>query len=434
MQFIADLHIHSRHSRATSRDMDIENLDKWAKIKGIKVMGTGDFTHPQWLKELREKLDPVEPGLFKHKYQSCSPLLNSDWLPDNGSIQTDVGTRFLLSSEISCIYSRENQTKKIHVIVLAPDFKTVEKINARLGWIGNLKSDGRPILGLDVKELAKIVLGMSEDCMIIPAHMWTPWFSLLGSMSGFNSLRECFEEVSPYIYAGETGLSSDPEMNWRFSALDNLALISNSDAHSPSKIGREANVFDTDLSYKGITGAIKDKNPEKFLETIEFFPEEGKYHYDGHRDCKVCLDPKKTKELNEICPECGNPVTVGVLHRVDDLSDRENGEKPSKTIPFRKLIPLEEIIADVRDVGVNSKTVRKEYKDLIKHFGSEFNVLLNASFDQLESACSLDLAEGIRRVRQGEVNIHPGHDGEYGKIEIFKEEEKGNFTRQAGLF
>jgi uncharacterized protein (TIGR00375 family) len=433
MRFIADLHIHSKYSRATSRDMDVENLNKWAKIKGIKVLGTGDFTHHLWLKELKEKLEPAEPGLFKMKKMGRSSILDNDWLP-NSSNNHEPGTRFLLSSEISCIYSKNNRTRKIHILILAPSFKVVEKINTRLGWIGNLKSDGRPILGLDAKELLKIVLTISNDCLVIPGHIWTPWFSLFGSNSGFDSIEECFEEYSKYIYAGETGLSSDPEMNWRWSVLDKIALISNSDSHSPQKIGREANIFDTDLSYQGIVEAIKSRNPQKFLETIEFFPEEGKYHYDGHRNCQVVLTPQESKKIKNICPKCKKPLTIGVLHRVDDLADRKEGERPSQAIPFRRMIPLEEIIADARGVGANSKTVRGEYKELIKRFGSEFKILLDISPEQIEQSGSAEIAEGVNRVRQGKVDINPGHDGEYGQIKIFQDEERGSFSKQASLF
>lgn len=433
MRFVADLHIHSKYSRATSRDMDVDHLNKWARIKGIKVLGTGDFTHHLWLKELKAKLEPAEPGLFKVKKKVKASLENNDWLPNNNH-PTDEGIRFLLSSEISCIYSKNNRTRKIHIIILAPDFKTVEKINARLGWIGNLKADGRPILGLDAKELTKIVLDNSPDCLIIPGHIWTPWFSLFGSMSGFDSLEECFEEYSKYIYAGETGLSSDPEMNWRWSALDKIALVSNSDSHSPHRIGREANVFDTDLSYLGIAEAIKSKDPKKFLETVEFFPEEGKYHYDGHRKCQISVTPQEAKKMKNICPKCGKPLTIGVLHRVDDLADRRRANKPSQAIPFRRLIPLEEIIGDAKGVGAASKTVQEEYKNLIKRFGSEFKILLEVSPQQIEQVSSAEIAEGIKRVRQGKVFIEPGYDGEYGQIKIFKDEERGSFSKQASLF
>jgi len=434
MKFIADLHIHSKYSRATSRDMDIEHLDKWAKIKGVKVLGTGDFTHYLWIKELKSKLEPAEPGLFKLKKKINISSKKNDWLPQNGDNQEDKDTRFLLSSEINCIYSKNNKVRKIHVIILAPNLKVVEKINARLGLIGNLKSDGRPTLALDVKELLKIVLTISDDCMVIPAHLWTPWFGLFGDKSGFDSIEECFEEYSRYIYAGETGLSSDPEMNWRLSSLDKISLISNSDAHSPSKIGREANIFDTDLSYRGIIDAIKSKNPKKFLETIEFFPEEGKYYHDGHRKCGIVLTPKKSKKINDICPKCKKPLTVGVLHRVDDLANRKDGFKPDNFIPFRHMIPLDEIIADAKGVGVKTKKVEKEYKNLIERFNTEFEILLSTSIEQIGRISSPEIAEGINRVRQGKINISPGYDGEYGKIEIFKKKERGKFSKQANLF
>ncbi len=435
MKFIADLHIHSKYSRATSRDMDVDHLDKWAKIKGIKVLGTGDFTHHLWIKELKSKLEPAEPGLFKLKKKINRALeKKNDWLPQNGNGKEDKGTRFLLSSEISCIYKKNDRTRKVHLIVLAPNFKVVEKINTRLSWIGNIKSDGRPILGLDAKELLKIVLTISDDCVVIPAHIWTPWFSLFGANSGFDYIEECFDELSRYIFAVETGLSSDPDMNWRLSALDKFALVSNSDSHSPQRIGREANVFDTDLSYKGIVDAIKDRNPNRFLETIEFFPEEGRYHFSGHRKCGIVLNPEKTKELNNICPKCKKPLTLGTLHRVDELADRKEGFKPENIIPYKKTIPLDEIIGDAKGLGSKTKTVGNEYKNLIERFGTEFNVLFSANPEQIERVSCPEVAEGINRVRQGNLNIDPGHDGEYGKINIFKEEERGSFSKQNSLF
>ena len=317
---------------------------------------------------------------------------------------------------------------------MAPNLETVEKINARLGWIGNLKADGRPILGLDAKELLKIVLTISPDCLIIPGHVWTPWFSLFGANSGFDSLEECFENCSKYIYCGETGLSSDPAMNWRWSALDKISLVSNSDAHSPQKIGREANVLDTELSYRGIVEAIKSKDPTKFIETIEFFPEEGKYHYDGHRNCQISLTPQEARKLNNICPKCGRPLTIGVLHRIDDLADRPDQEKPAQTIPFRRLVPLDEIIADAKGVGASSKAVAEEYKNLIKRFGNEAKILSEITIEQIGQASSAEIAEGINRVRQGKVLIDPGYDGEYGQIKIFEDGEQNNFSKQTSLF
>lgn len=416
MRFIADFHIHSKYSRATSKNMDLENLDKWAKIKGIRVLGTGDFTHPEWLKNLKEKLEPAESGL--HKLKGAG----------------DDETRFILTSEISCIYSKNNRVRKIHIVVLSPSFEICEKINTQLGWIGNLKSDGRPILGLDAKELAKIVLDASQDCFIIPAHIWTPWFSLFGSRSGFDSIEECFEDYTKYIFAGETGLSSDPEMNWRISNLDKIALISNSDAHSPKKIGREANVFDTELSYPAIIEAIKSKDKQKFLYTIEFFPQEGKYHYDGHRACDISLSPQESKKYNNICPNCGKPLTLGVLNRVEELADRPEGVKPEGAIPFKSLIPLEEIIANVFGQGTGTKKVDNEYQNLIKEFGKEFEILLNVGEEDLKRATITEIAEGIIRVRQGKVDLEPGYDGVFGKIKIFSQKEQKKASKQNTLF
>jgi len=406
-------------------------LDKWAKIKGIKVLGTGDFTHPEWFKNLKEKLEPAEPGLFKLKNS------NSE-------------TRFILTAEISCIYSKtraaakggkedlssltNGRVRKIHLLILAPSFEAVEKINVQLSWIGNLKSDGRPILGLDAKELLKIVLSASEECLVVPGHIWTPWFSLFGSKSGFDSIEECFEDYSKYIFAGETGLSSDPAMNWRLSALDKITLISNSDAHSPAKIGREANVFDTEISYPAIVEAIRSKNPKKFLYTIEFFPEEGKYHFDGHRLCNIVLSPQESKKYNNICPNCGKPLTIGVLNRVNSLADRPEGFKPEIAIPFKSLIPLGEIIADALGVLSGAKQVEKEYKSLIEKFGNEFEILLNVSRQDLEKATLPEIADGVGKVREGKVFIEPGYDGIYGKIKIFSQGEKKDLSKQGILF
>ena len=415
MEFIGDFHLHSKYSRATSSQMVLENLDKWAKIKGITVLGTGDFTHPEWFRNLKGKLEPAETGLFK--------------LKDSDSL-----TRFILTTEISCVYSKLGRVRKIHILIFAPDFETVEKINTQLGWIGNLKADGRPTLGLDAKELLKIVLEISEDCLIVPCHVWTPWYSLFGSRSGFDSIEECFEDYTKYIYAVETGLSSDPAMNWRLSALDNITLISNSDAHSPQKIGREANVFDTELNYFSIIETIKKKNPKKFLYTIEFYPQEGKYHYDGHRNCGISCSPQESKKYNNICPVCGKPLTIGVLSRVEELADRPDGFKPQGAIPFRSLIPLKEIIAEILGFGSETKEVDTEYQNLIRRFGSEFNVLLNVSRQDLEVVTLPEIAEGIIRAREGKVYIEPGYDGVFGKIRIFSKGEKKELSRQKTLF
>lgn len=416
-KFIADFHLHSKYSRATSKEMDLENLDKWAKIKGITVLGTGDFTHPEWLRNLKEKLEPAEPGLYKLKVSS-------------GKNET----RFVLTAEISCIYSKGGRVRKIHIILFTPSFVICEKINAHLGWIGNLKADGRPILGLDAKELAKITLETSQECLVVPSHAWTPWFSIFGSRSGFDSIEECFEDYSKHIYALETGLSSDPAMNWRLSALDKITLISNSDAHSAQKIGREANVFDTEISYPAIINAIKSKDPQKFLYTIEFFPEEGKYHYDGHRLCEISLSPEESKKYNNICPRCGKMLTIGVLNRVEELADRPNNFKPEGAIPFKSLIPLEEIIASSLGVTTGTKQVLEEYKKLIKNFGNEFSVLLEAPKEELDATTLPEIPEGIIKVREGKVFIEPGYDGVYGKIRIFSPSEKKSLSRQKTLF
>jgi len=418
MRFIADFHIHSKYSRATSPQMDLGLLDRTAKIKGIKVLGTGDFTHPEWLQGLKEKLSEAEEGLFR----------------PNGS---QTGTRFILTSEISCIYSKNGRVRKIHLVVIAPNFEAVEKINQRLSFIGNLKADGRPILGLDAKELTKIVLGLCPECLVAPAHLMTPWFSLFGSRSGFDSLEECFEDYSKYIYAGETGLSASPDMLWRMPDCRRITLISNSDAHSAPHIGREANVFEGDeLRYDAIIEAIKRGAKTEGLEgsapalklayTIEFFPEEGKYHFDGHRNCGVSCSPEETKKYNGLCPVCGRPLTIGVLNRVERLADRPKGFKPEGVVPYKKLIPLEEIIAEILGRGVGTKGVETEYKNLIAKLGSEFNVLLNASSSDLKSATYPEIAEAVLRVREGKVNVEPGYDGVYGKVRVFasKEEKK----------
>ncbi|HEX9722220.1 MAG TPA: endonuclease Q family protein [Candidatus Paceibacterota bacterium] len=421
MKFVGDFHIHSKYARATSQDMNLENLDKWAKIKGIGVISPGDFTHPAWFKELQEKLEPAEQGLYRLKKPAPAEAMASE-------------ARFILTTEISCIYSKGGQVRKVHLLIFAPSLEAVAKINAHLGVRGNLKADGRPIIGIDSVDVVKIALSASPDCMVVPSHIWTPWFAVFGSKSGFNSLQECFDEYTKYIYAVETGLSSDPLMNWRLSQLDNITLISNSDAHSLAKIGREANVFDTDVSYQGVTDAIKTKDPAKFLFTVEFFPEEGKYHYDGHRLCQISMKPEESKKVQNICPKCGRPLTIGVMNRVAELADRPEGYRPENAPGFKSLIPLEEIIADSFGVGVASKRVREEYEKMIHNLGSEFSILLDTDEAALRSAALPEVAEGILRVREGKVHIEPGYDGEYGKIEIFKAGEQQTIAPQKSLF
>lgn len=412
MEFIADFHIHSKYSRATSRDMDIKHIAEWAKLKGITLMGTGDFTHHLWLEELKGHLEDTGNGLFKYN-----------------------GISFILTSEISSIYSKKGKTYRIHNMVFSPSFKTTDKINETLARCGNLASDGRPILGLDAAELARIIFDIDENCMVVPGHIWTPWFSLFGSMSGFDRIQDCFEEQTPKIFAGETGLSSDPSMNWRLSQLDRITLVSNSDSHSPQKIGREANVFDCELDYKTIREVLKTKDKKRFLYTIEFFPEEGKYHYDGHRLCNTRLSPDETRKNKGKCPKCGKPVTVGVMNRVEQLADRPQGYIPSNSIPFKNLIPLDEIVAEAKGIGKASQGVEREYRACLAKLGTEFEILNKVPKEVLEKSLNPRIAEGILRVRQGKVNIQAGYDGEYGKIAIFSDEDKqGNAEKQLSLF
>jgi uncharacterized protein (TIGR00375 family) len=422
MRFIADLHVHSRYSRATSRDMCPEGLWKWAQLKGISVIGTGDFTHPGWLKELNEKIEPAEPGLFSLRRE-----FRSNDVP--ASCKADV--RYILSAEISCIYSKNGRTRKVHCVILAPDFAAAARLNLALARIGNLHSDGRPILGLDAKELLRITLDASPDALFIPAHAWTPHFSVFGAASGFDSLEECFEDLTPYIYAIETGLSSDPLMNWRLSALDRITLVSNSDAHSAAKLGREANILDTELSYPAITEAVRTR--KGFSGTIEFFPEEGKYHHDGHRDCGVSLSPKETIHYGYLCPVCGRKMTVGVMHRVEKLADREHGFRPAGAPPFTSIIPLPEIIAEGLRCGVNTKKVEALYLPLLEQLGSEFRILMDAPLDDIERAGTPLIREAIARMRAGNVHIAPGYDGEFGKVRIFEEVERKEIKGQLKL-
>ncbi len=423
MRFFADLHIHSKFSRATSKEMTLESLWKWAQLKGVSVLGTGDFTHPVWFKEIQEKLYISPNNLFELKDNYKTKDLFTTCVSN---------VYFILSSEISCIYSKNGKVRKIHNIVFMPDLQSVEKFNNILSKIGNLSSDGRPILGLDSKDLLKIALDISDRAMLIPAHAWTPHFSVFGAGSGFDSLEECFEELTPYIYAIETGLSSNPEMNWRISALDRITLVSNSDAHSPLKLGREANILNTEKSYDAIIEAIKSKRG--FEGTVEFFPEEGKYHYDGHRNCGINMSPEETIKHNYICPVCNKKLTIGVMHRVEKLADRENGFKMKNAVPYYSIIPLTEVLTEVLKAGINSKRVIGSYYTLLEKFGNEFNILLNIPLDEIEKANIPLLREAIDRVRTGNIHIIPGYDGEFGKISIFEEIKRQETKGQTRLF
>ncbi len=411
MKIIADFHIHSKYSRATSSKMDLEHIYLYAKRKGINIVGTGDFTHPQWLKEIQEKLIPAEDGLYRLKPDLLDNL--KDLLFDKKD-----NLRFIISGEISNIYAKNGKTRRLHNLILLPSIESAEKINHLLSLQGNLKSDGRPILGMDSLELLKIVYETEKNSMFIPAHIWTPWFSLFGSMSGFDSLEEAFGKYSNYLTALETGLSSDPKMNWRLSMLDRYSLVSNSDAHSPDNLGREANIFDIDLSYSQIKKALIEKDKNKFLSTIEFFPEEGKYHYDGHRLCQVRLSPAERKKINGICPVCHRPLTVGVLSRVEELADREEGIIPPTAIPFKSLIPLKEIIADVLNVNPHTKSVENICLKLLQQFNNEFHLLLDVPIEEISKLAGEKIALAISNMREGKVEIEPGYDGEYGKIKI----------------
>ena len=366
MEFIADLHIHSRFSRATAKNLDLENIYIAAQLKGITVVGTGDCTHPGWFLEIKEKLIPAEEGLFKLKKEIAEEC------DREGSASCRGDVRFILVSEISNIYKKNQKTRKNHNIVFLPDLDRAEQFNSKLDKIGNIKSDGRPILGLDTRDLLEILIETSEQAFLVPAHIWTPWFSLLGSKSGFDSIEECFEDLTPHVFAVETGLSSDPAMNWRVSGLDGLTLISNSDAHSPLKLGREANLFNTHLSYPAIRSAIQTGDPDQFVGTLEFYPQEGKYHLDGHRKCNLRFWPQETRSLDGKCPVCENPLTLGVLYRVEELADRPRGVKPSQHHKFYNIIPLTEILSEILQVGPASKRVLKNYRTLLEKIGPEF--------------------------------------------------------------
>jgi len=428
MEFIADLHIHSYLSRATAKNLNFEHLNLWAQLKGITVVGTGDFTHPQWFAEFSRKLEPAEDGLFRLKPEHATQTAHM--VP--ASCQSPV--RFILSAEISSIYKKDGKTRKVHNVILAPTAEVAEKISQRLGRIGNIESDGRPILGLDSRKLLEIVLETSENAFLIPAHIWTPWFSVLGSKSGFDSLEECFEDLTPEIFAVETGLSSDPAMNWRVSSLDGLTLVSNSDAHSPANLGREANLFDTELSYSAIRDALKSGNPRAFLGTLEYFAEEGKYHFDGHRKCGTRLSPAETKQYKGLCPVCGRPVTIGVTYRVEELADRKPGTKPKGAHPFTSILPLTDILSEILQVGPKSKKVAEAYQLLIERLGPEFEILRKAPVDALEQHGPALFAEAINRMRNNQVNIAPGYDGEFGTVSLFDEQERSQLSGQKSLF
>ncbi len=428
MKFIADLHIHSRYSRATAKNLNLETLYIEAQRKGLTVVATGDFTHPAWYAELEEKLVPAEAGLFELRPELAAAC--DDLVPN--SCRGKV--RFILETEISNIYKKSERTRKNHNLVFMPDLESARGFNQRLEQIGNIHSDGRPILGLDARDLLEIVLETGPDAHLIPAHVWTPWFSLLGSKSGFDSVEACFGDLSHHIFALETGLSSDPPMNWRIEALDKYSLVSNSDAHSPAKLGREANCFHTELSYMGIFEALKDREGDKFKGTLEFYPEEGKYHVDGHRKCGVQLLPRETRTYDGLCPVCGKPLVLGVLHRVEELADRPQGYRPATGVDFTHLVPLEDILAQLLRVGPKSKKVASAQTHLLETLGPELDILRDLPLTALTDSKIPHFSEAVRRVRQHEIAFSPGYDGEYGRLQIFSPHEWQQLSGQRQLF
>ncbi len=425
--YYADLHIHSKYSRATSKELNPESLFYWAQLKGIRIVGSGDCTHPAWLKDLRKKMEPAGDGFLKLKDDIAREI--SDGVPQG--CRGDV--RFILSGEVSSIYKKNDKVRKVHNVVFLSSFEAAERFQSRLGKIGNIVSDGRPILGLDARSLLEILLETDDQGFLVPAHIWTPWFSVLGSKGGFDTLDECFEDLTQHIFAVETGLSSDPLMNWRLSQLDRFVMISNSDAHSPQKLGREATVFDGPVSYQAMYRAMKDAT-KNLLGTVEFYPEEGKYHYDGHRQCQTRLHPKETIAHKGLCPVCGKPVTVGVMARVEELADHPEGRKSPKARPYYSLVPLVEIIAEARGVGASSKKVQADYFEMLSSLGNELLILRELPIDGIAKSAGALVAEGIRRVREGKLQIAAGYDGEYGTIHIFSDDERATAKEQMTLF
>lgn len=409
MEMIADLHIHSRFSMATSKDGTPENLDLWARKKGISMIGTGDFTHPAWRQELKERLISDGNGLYH---------LREEYLKEECRNLPGNAPRFVVSGEISSIYKKNGKTRKVHNVILLPSLEAADALAHRLEKIGNIHSDGRPILGLDCHDLLEMMLEVCPQGILIPAHIWTPHFSVLGAKSGFDSVEECFAELTPYVHALETGLSSDPAMNWRVSRLDRYQLVSNSDAHSPSKLGREANLLDIDDSYEGLFQAIQ--MGKGLNGTVEFFPEEGKYHFDGHRKCGISLSPAQADALGGICPVCGKKLTMGVDHRVEQLADREEGYVKEDGKDYESLVPLPEVISACMGYSTASKKVQGCFEQMLSELGAEFDILRKVPVEDIKVVAGEKIAQGIENVRTGKVKRIPGFDGEYGKIELFE--------------
>lgn len=417
---ILDLHIHSKYSRACSKHLELETIAKTCEIRGIDIVVTGDFTHPAWFKAIKEELVEDTPGIYKLKSGNSK-------------------TKFLLGTEVASIKKHKDKTRRVHLLLFAPSIEVAEKFNNELTNRGfNLTADGRPILGMICKDLLKLMLDIDPGMVMIPAHAWTPWFGIFGSKGGYDSIEEAFDEMSEHIFAVETGLSSDPLMNWHVSGFDNLTLISNSDAHSPQKLGREANVMqfekEEDISYDEIMRIIREGDRDKFLYTIEFYPEEGKYHMDGHRDCGIMFHPDETKKHKGICPKCNKPLVIGVMNRVIELADRTKAQaKESARIPYKSLVPLPEIISDTVQKGVATKTVKTIYDALVGELGTEFYILMDAPLSDIEKASTAQIADAIDRVRKGKIYIKPGFDGEFGVVKVFEDNEDRGGPKQGSM-
>ena len=430
---ILDLHIHSKYSRACSPDLELPKIAEACTVRGIDIVATGDFTHPKWFSHIQENLVEVNQGVYRLADREMGKGKR-----ETGNLSK---VRFVVGTEISSIKKHAGETRRVHHLIFAPSIEAAEKFNRALSDRGiNLTADGRPIIGMTSHDLLSLMLETNPRMVMIPAHAWTPWFGIFGSNGGYNSLEECFEELTPRIFAIETGLSSDPPMNWRWSALDNITLVSNSDAHSAAKLGREANVMqfvsDDEITYDEIMRVLRTGDRKKFLYTVEFYPEEGKYHLDGHRDCQFVCTPAETKKHKGLCPKCHKPLVIGVMNRVEELADRSEKDarvRGKKRVAYRNLVPLAEIIADTLQVGVNTKTTRSEYNGLIEKLGSEFNIILHARLEDIEQASSAALAKAIDRVRRGEINIQPGYDGVFGVVKVFGEGESRGLPRQTGL-
>ena len=423
MTFIADLHLHSSYARATSKELNFENLTHWAKLKGIDLLSSSDFTHPAWFRETCAKLRAVE--------------VEDE---SEGTLYEFNGLKFVLGTEVNCTYRQGNKSRRLHILIFAPSLAAVEKINRALAARGNLESDGRPTLGISARDLTGLLLEIDPRCIIVPAHIWTPWFSVYGSKGGFDSLEECFQDMSKYIHAVETGLSSDPAMNWRVRELDDRTIVSFSDAHSLPKMGRELTVFQGDLTYRGLKDALEHQKVEH---TIEFFPEEGRYHFSGHRACGVRQSPEDTRREGSTCPGCGRELTLGVLHRVEGLADREVAPQTDEEgyirwgearPPFRRMVPLQEVLAESLGVGTGTKGVQSEYAKLVAQFGNELAVLMNVGAEEIAGVSGGRVAEGVMRARRGDILVDPGYDGVYGSVSIWPRGEEAADRRQLGLF